>query len=284
MRFVRPTSTLALLASTLVFAGGCTSREAQTDASATTRISLATEHFAVSSYGLDSVAVRRLAAYLEDNQARVVKELRASPMGITSVVVQSKDEFDVMWAPVIKASGIGFQPQALTGPDGAIYIYGPWARQHSGSALGQDALHEFAHAVTRRTALDYIAAAGRDTAGYVFPDSVSKRVRWLSEAIATYEAGQSTDLNRFGYLMRGNYPSIAALNDPANSQIYQIGYRLAEFIVKTWGAEGLARLVQHDANVHAALGISEDELMRRWFLAIEDRYLLIKPRWFTTAR
>ena len=141
-------------------------------------------------------------------------------------------------------------------------------------------MHELAHAATRRTALDFVANAGGDTIGFLANDSLGKHGRWLLESIATYEAGQATDLNRLGYLLRGRYPSIATLNDPANGQIYDIGYRLTEFIVKTWGRAGLVRLIQQDANVQAALGISDDELMRRWFAYVEDRYLIIKPRWF----
>ncbi len=258
----------------------CSRGERLPDASATARINLATPHFIISSYGLDSAAVSALARYLEDHQARVVSDLGASSLGVTHVAIQSREEFDQQWATLIKASGIGFQPQALTGPDGTIYVYGPWARAHPGRALGQDAVHELAHAATRRTALDFVAKAGGDTIGFLANDSLGKRGRWLLESIATYEAGQATDLNRLGYLLRGRYPSIAMLNDPANGQIYDIGYRLTEFIVKTWGRDGLVRLIQQDANVQTALGISDAELMRRWFAYVQDRYLIIKPRWF----
>jgi hypothetical protein len=40
----------------------------------------------------------------------------------------------------------------------------------------------------------------------------------------------------------------------------------------------LVRLVNDDGDIHAALGVTPDELMHGWFLHIEDRYLLIKPR------
>ena len=258
----------------------CSRAERMPDASATARIHLTTSHFRVSSYGLDSAAVNGLARYLEDHQARVVSDLGASPLGVTDVVIQSREEFDHQWASLIRASGIAFQPQALTGPDGTIYVYGPWARAHPGRALGQDAVHELAHAATRRAAIDFVAKAGGDTIGFIANDSLGKHGRWLLESIATYEAGQATDLNRLGYLLRGRYPSIATLNDPANGQIYDVGYRLTEFIVKTWGRDGLIRLVQQDANVQTALGISDAELMRRWFAYVEDRYLIVKPRWF----
>jgi hypothetical protein len=50
---------------------------------------------------------------------------------------------------------------------------------------------------------------------------------------------------------------------------------------KRFGKSALLLLVQHDGDVQAALGVSEAELMRLWFERIEDRYLIVKPRWFS---
>ncbi len=246
-------------------------------------MALASEHFTVSSSAaLDTAAVRALADFLEQHRARVIADLQATTVGTIHVDIQSKPDFDAQWKSLIDSVGLGFQPQGLTGPDGTIYIYGPWAQAHPGKPLGTVALHEFAHAVTKRSAVEQVAASGGDTLAFLASlGAIGQRARWLSESIALYEAGQSTDLNRFGYLIRGKYPSIDALNDPANSQIYDIGYRLAEYIVQTWGRAGLLRLIKDDGDVHAALGVSPDALMKGWFLHIEDRYLLIKPRWFT---
>ena len=240
-----------------------------------------TAHFAISSDGVDSAAVGALAASLDSNRPRLVADLQTSSLGVTRVVIQSKSAFDRQWATLIGGSGIGFQVQGLTGPDGTIYIFGPWAAAHSGAPLRQVALHELAHAATKRSAIDYVASTGGDTVAYIASlPALGIRVRWLSETIAVYEARQSTDLNRFWYLIRGHYPSVADLNDPTKSQVYEIGYRLAEFIRSEWGADALVRLVHADGNIRAALGVSDDDLMRRWFLHVEDRYLLIKPRWF----
>ena len=226
-------------------------------------IELNTVHFTIASDDVDTAAVRTLAAALEQNRPRILADLQTTSLGATHVVIQSKQDFDSAWHSTIQRSGIAFQVQGLTGPDGTIYIYGPWAATHSGRPLQQVALHELAHAVTNRLAV-----------GHATPP------RWLSETIAVYEAKQATDLNHYFYLLRGRYPSIADLNDPTKSFVYEIGYRLAEYIRARWGADAVVRLVQHDGDVQATLGVSNDQLMHDWFIRVENRYLLIKPQWF----
>jgi hypothetical protein len=276
---------LLMASSILAMAAGCGSGTKESGSLVTGHVEVSTTHFAISADGMDSAAVRSLAVALEANRQRIIDDLQATSMGSTRVIIQSQAEFEKQWSSLIHGAGIGFQVQGLTGPDGDIYVYGPWAAQHQGRPLETVALHEFAHAVTRRSAIDYVAAQRGDTAAYIASmGDLGARVRWLSEMIAVYEAGQSTDLNRFWYLLRGNYPTIADLNDPTKSQVYDVGYRLAEFILAQWGPQALVRLIHHDGDIHAALGVTGDELMRRWFLHAEDRYLLIKPRWFTTRR
>jgi hypothetical protein len=263
----------------------CSRQDDAPIAASPTPISLASAHFTIrSSASLDSTTVRAVADFLEQHRTRVIDDLQAKTVGTIHVDIQSKTDFDAKWKTLIDSVGLAFQPQGLTGPDGTIYIYGPWAQSHPGKPLGTVALHEFAHAVTKRAAVEQVAASGGDTLAFLASlGSIGQRTRWLSESIALYEADQSTDLNRFWYLIRGRYPSIDALNDPANGQIYNIGYRLAEYIVQTWGWDGMLRLVRHDGDVHAALGVTPDALMHGWFLHIENRYLLIKPRWFTRS-
>lgn len=248
-------------------------------------IELASPHFTIASDGLDTTVVRALGVALDSNRQRILDDLETSSIAMTHVVIQEKGAFDAQWGALIGGSGIGFQVQGLTAPDGTIYIYGPWAADHPGKPLATVAIHEFTHAATRRSAIDHAAASGRDTVAYIVSmTELGTRVRWLSETIAVYEAGQSTDLNRFWYLIRGNYPSIGDLNDPRKNQVYDVGYRLAEFIRAKWGPRALVSLVQHDGDVQAALGISEADLMHRWFTHIQERYLLIKPRWFKRVR
>ena len=244
-------------------------------------VELHSVHFDIASDGVDSAALRALLSSLEENRPRVISDLQTTSLGRTRIVIQTKDAFDAEWQSTIQRAGIGFQVQGLTGPDGTIYIYGPWAAQHSGRTLQQVAIHELAHAATNRSAIDYVAASGGDTIAFAASATArAARMRWLSETIAVYEAKQATDLNSHWYLIRGRYPSIADLNDPRNGSVYDIGYRLADFIRAQWGPDALVRLVHHDGDVQATLGISNDELMHRWFLHAEDRYLLIKPRWF----
>lgn len=245
------------------------------------RVVVRSAHFVIESTGLERAAIDSLAAFLESHREALASSLGSPSMPTTHVRIQSDAEFRARWGATIDSSGIGFQPQGLTAADGAIYIAGPWAARHTGHPLDVVALHELAHAMTWRSAVEHVAASGGDTVAYVARRvQLGRKLRWLSESIALYEAGQSTDLNRFGYLWRARYPTTAQLNEPSNSQVYDIGYRLGEFIEWRWGRGALLKLVYADGDAGRALGVSDEQLMRLWFDRIEDRYLIVKPRWF----
>lgn len=257
------------------------------DAADAPRAALATAHFAIDAHGLDTASAAALGRYLEAHRARVLADLDVREMPTVRVVVQSHADFTRRWGARIGAAGLRFQPKGLTA-DGAVYVYGPWASRNAGDdALHRVVLHEVVHLVAARTVAEHLARTGGDTAAHraaAEASATGQRARWLSESVALYEARQATDVNTLGYMLRGRHPTLAELDDPASSRVYEVGYRVAEFVVAAWGRAQLVALLRADGDVQRVLGLTDAEFSRRWFAWVEERYLIVKPRWFTRAR
>ena len=76
------------------------------------------------------------------------------------------------------------------------------------------------------------------------------------------------------YIRAGRYPTLAQLNAEitSNHQVYEVGYVLGEFIVETWGPDGLIRLVQLSGDVAVAYGVSVEEFEARWYGFLRAKY------------
>ncbi|WP_275829358.1 hypothetical protein [Roseisolibacter sp. H3M3-2] len=246
------------------------------------RAALATAHFAIDAHGLDPARAAALGAYLEAHRARVLADLDVRAMPAVRVVVQSHADFTRDWGARVGAAGLRFQPKGLTA-GGAVYVYGPWAAGSDAGELHRVVLHEFAHLAAARTVAEHLARAGGDTAAHraaAEASATGQHARWLSESVALHAAGQATDVNTLGYMLRGKYPTLAELDDPTSGRVYEVGYRVAEFVVATWGRERLVALLRADGDVSRVLGLTDAEFSRRWYDWVEDRYLIVKPRWF----
>jgi hypothetical protein len=119
------------------------------------------------------------------------------------------------------------------------------------------AVHEFAHVVSIG----------------VNP-TIGNRPRWLWETVALYESGGFVDPTTLDYMRSGNYPPLAELDAAyeVSGRIYQVGYVLAEYIVHTWGLDGLVRLVQHNGDLAVALGVTTATFEAGWYAFLHARY------------
>lgn len=81
--------------------------------------------------------------------------------------------------------------------------------------------------------------------------------------LATVSAHVWTDESSFNAAMRSNL-----------GQVWQgtKGYVLGEFIVTTWGVDGLVRLVQTNGNVPATLGLSVADFEAQWYAFLKAGY------------
>jgi hypothetical protein len=147
--------------------------------------------------------------------------------------------------------------------------------QRYGGATG------YVHGPTNLTILDGANAAGR--AAHELAHCISLRVsstignnpRWLWETIAVYENGESVDPRTLSYMQSGNCPTLAQLNSDYSGgrQVYETGYVLGEFIVSTWGRNGLVRLIQANGDVEKVFGLATALFEQQWAAFVAQKYL-----------
>lgn len=268
----------AAIALFLVFGSACTSR-APVDQ--TPRVAQSA-HFRFDYYGLDTGSVQKLMRHMESNRVRVMRDLQVDSTPMVLILMHTESSFEARWGSIIKRSGVGFQVQGLSNGVNEVHVFGPWAIGH-GDALRAVVLHEFAHAVTLQFALQHgdsshlVAPGTRPTATHV-------NDRWLSEAIALYEAGQSTDVNWVRRMRNGDYPTLLELSEPTNSLIYGVGYRLVEYVRLKWGPDGVGRLIRAHGDTQQGLGVSASAFENGWYDWIVGRYLILSPRMFGSSR
>lgn len=126
-----------------------------------------------------------------------------------------------------------------------------------GKQTASNAVHEFAHAITLHVS-----------------NSFGNNPRWLWEAIAVYEAGQFIDPKTLAYMVNKQFPSLQSLSGDVNSttQIYDVGYTLADFIIKTWGYPRLVELIKSHGDLNSTLNIREAAFEARWHQYLEHEY------------
>ena len=121
-----------------------------------------------------------------------------------------------------------------------------------------NSVHEFTHAITLFVSGDF-----------------GNNPRWLWESVAVYEAGQLIDPKTLPYMVSKDYPSLQTLsgNVSAPTRVYEVGYTLAEFIIKTWGYPRMVELIKSHGNVQATLNVSEQAFEAQWHKYLETNYL-----------
>jgi hypothetical protein len=121
-----------------------------------------------------------------------------------------------------------------------------------------NATHEFAHIVSL----------------YLNP-GFANNPRWLWEATALYENGELVDPRTLGYMTGGRPPTLQTLNSDisANTQVYEVGYTLAEFVVETYGRDALLRLIRSSGDLATVLGLTPAEFERDWYAFVRARHL-----------
>jgi hypothetical protein len=140
----------------------------------------------------------------------------------------------------------------------AGYITGPTElRLLAGGNLNTDVVHEFTHAVS----LNMNPRFGNNP-------------RWLWETVALYESGEFVHPNLIESVSRGNFPTLQQLNADVNtdSQIYQLGYLLGDFIVSRYGRDALIKLIQTNADLQGVLGVSTAAFEAAWQSFVRQKY------------
>lgn len=242
-----------LAATVLVFTVSCRGGDAQPDPASPTAeqltVRLSTGHFQLLADRADAATIQAIADALESSYPRVTADLRVDRMPVVSVYIWTdSSSFD----SAMRAN-IG---QSYPGSTGYVFPSGNIAVQVVGS-VARNATHEFAHVVS-----------------LTVNPSIGNNPRWLWEAVAIYENREFVDPTTLDYLRAGRYPTLAALDSDFNAgrQVYEVGYVLGEFIVATWGLDGLVGLIRSNGNVPGTLGVSVAEFEQRWYAFLSARY------------
>jgi hypothetical protein len=208
---------------------------------------LRTRNFTFHYAAIDAETIVDTARYLERGRLAVLDALDVHDMPRVEVTFYLEHaEMEAAARPLI-----GFVPSwayGLVTSESAIHCmspnlaeWGPYSRRM------KDVVHEFVHTVTLHMNPDF-----------------ANRPRWLWEAVAIYEAGQTADLSSLPYLMDRKPPSLTELNRLNDTRIYEVGYTIGAYVVKHWGRNALRALIRKNGDTTAVLGVSLEEFERGW--------------------
>jgi RNA polymerase sigma-70 factor (ECF subfamily) len=117
------------------------------------------------------------------------------------------------------------------------------------------AVHELAHCVTYRL-------TGRTPPV------------WLWESIASFEAGDLLDPKQVSSLHSGSYPRFLSVTSQLqDTEIYQLGFTVLEYIVHAWSMESVRQLVLNGGDIGAVLGVTEEQFYEGWYAFVQAKYL-----------
>jgi hypothetical protein len=193
--------------------------------------------------------VRAAGDRLEAEYARILRDLDVPvhPM----VTVRIWQDATSYYGELTRYFGTRYQ---ATG-----YITGPTElRLLAGGNLNINVVHEFTHAVSLSTNARF-----------------ANNPRWFWETVALYENGEFVHPNSIESVSRGNFPTLQQLNADVNTdtQIYQLGYLLGDFIVSRYGRAAFVRLIQTNADLQGVLGVSNAEFEAGWQSFVRQKYL-----------
>lgn len=208
-----------------------------------------TAHFQVFGGTTPDATLRAAADRLEAEYPRILSDLGVATHPV--VTVRIWQDATSYYSELTRYFGVRYP---ATG-----YITGPAElRLLDGGNVTTNAVHEFAHAVS----LD------------VNP-RFANNPRWFWETVALYENGEFVHPRSIESTSRGNFPTLQQLNADLNadSQIYQLGFVLGEFIVSRYGRPSFLRLIETSADLQGVLGVSSAEFEAAWQSYVRQRYL-----------
>jgi hypothetical protein len=219
----------------------------------------ATSHFLFLHTSPDRSTIDSIGRYLEGEYERIRTDLGSPTLPTISIHLHANRTslLSALNMPNAPSWVIG----SVTGPS-EVHLLSPNSAElpesQSFASMLSVMVHEFAHAVT----LNVNPASGNNP-------------RWLWEGVAIYESGQFVHPNRLPSLVSGNPPTLAQLeaNWQTNTQVYDVGYLLAEYIVTNWGKHKLVDLIRASGNIQMVLGVSVSDFESGWYAFVRAKYL-----------
>jgi hypothetical protein len=212
------------------------------------------EHFTFYYTSYDSLYMHEIADTLENNYTRILNDLLTDSVARTVVHFYSSHQnlaAAVMHAvPNLPSWAIGLSTAKDT-----IHMMAPKHPDYEYNYMLVVLIHEFAHCVTLNIKSNF-----------------GNNPRWLWEAIALYEAGQFVHPNMLPYMVNQTPPTLAQLNNFSNTQIYEVGFLLAEYIVLNWDRQHLKDMILNLGNTLSVLGMNTTQFQTNWFNFVKAKY------------
>lgn len=201
------------------------------------------DHFNIYYTEKDGSCINEVVQRLEGSYAKITEELKVSQMEKVNIIIYPnlEDFHQAINQPNAPDWLVGYAVGRQE-----ILMVSPINPGPSHNDMYQVVVHEFAHCVTAN----------------IQPDVY--QVKWLSEGVALYEAGQRQQ-------PPNNLPSLDQLNN-SDTYIYGVGYVLIEYIVDQWGLESLRTLILAKGDIPFVLHISTTEFEQGWSKYVSNKY------------
>ena len=212
------------------------------------------------SKGIEASGIKDLSHALESAYSTVSTDLKTTPAQNIEVNIYAQ-----RWR-YIKATKNWGGSGNIEGVGKLHFVEQAWGEADSKKV----AVHEFVHTVVLKLLIDREAQPLTklfDQKFLIFPI-------WLWEAVSVYEAGQFVDPKTLVYLNDEHYPGIKELNDRLKGgKIYTCGYTLIEYILSTYGQDGLIKLIENYGNLSLTFNVTEEQFSKDWYAFVKQNYL-----------
>jgi hypothetical protein len=211
-------------------------------------------HFKIFYTKLDDKNIKEIADSVENNYTRIITNLQSQELPIVSIHFYTDSasfrEGVKRWVrnPPVWMQGI-------TLGDSAIHMISPDVPTEDYQTMIRNTIHEFAHCVSRH-----------------INKTINNKPRWLWESIAIYESNQTSDPRRLSYLVNQKPPALSELNSLSSTDIYDVGYFIAEYLVEIKGNDVLNTLIKNNGNIQQTLNMDDEEFTKQWFAFVKKKY------------
>ncbi len=192
--------------------------------------------------GLSKADVKHLDDALSAAYPQLLDKLQLDgPPSITVQIWRSEERYQDAMEVALGSRAPGSRGY-VTGPRDVRLLY------HRQLSAQQEAVHEFAHALSLHVQPDF-----------------GNNPRWLWEGLAQYLAGESRELSadEDGGVA---CPGLAQLSSPfdGGGLVYRFGFSIVDFVARTWDFDAVMALVRSNGDIEQTLGITEQVFESRW--------------------
>jgi hypothetical protein len=213
-----------------------------------------TDHFKIFYTKLDDRNIKQIADCLENSYPKIITQLQSDKLPTVNVHFYT-DISDLQKAVKTSVPNLPAWAVGLATSVSEIHMISPNHPKQDYQTMIRNTIHEFAHCVSLN-----------------INKTIANNPRWLWEAVAIYEANLPWDPHQLSYLVNQKPPTIDELNQLSNTYIYEVGYFIAEYLVKAKGNSVLNTLIKNNGNLRLTLNADDEGFTKQWFTFIKEKY------------